>query len=54
MQMTKIVVVLDDRFQVQNNKLTLKNGASPKELFDLFHNLDIEKHKITQEVKKVL
>ena len=44
----------DERFQVQNNKVTLKNGASPKELFDLFYNLDIEKHEIAQEVKKVL
>ena len=44
----------DERFQVQNNKVTLKNGASPKELFDLFYNLDIEKHEIAEEVKKVL
>ena len=44
----------DERFQVQNNKVTLKNGASSQELFELFHNLDTEKHEIAQEIQNVL
>ena len=44
----------DERFQVQNNKVTLKNGTSPKELFELFHNLDNEKHEIAHEVQNTL
>ena len=44
----------DERVQVQNNKVTLKNGASSQELFELFHNLDTEKHEIAQEIQNVL
>ena len=44
----------DERFQVQNNKVTLKNGTSPKELFDLFYTLEIEKHEIAHEVQNAL
>ena len=44
----------DERFQVQNNRVTLKNGTSSQELYDFFQNLDMEKHKTAQEIKGVL
>ena len=44
----------DERFRVQNNKVTLNNGTSPRELFELFHHLDMEKHETAQEIQSVL
>ena len=44
----------DERFEVNHNKVTLKNGTTPNELLDVFQNLDEQKHSVADRVKQAL
>ena len=44
----------DDRFDVTNNKVTLKNGTTPTELVQALQNLEEKKHSVAEKVKSVL
>ena len=44
----------DDRFNVTNNKVTLKNGTTPTELLEAFQTLEEKKHSVAKRVKSAL
>ena len=44
----------DECFEVNHNKVTLKNGTTPNELLDVFQNLDEQKHSVADRVKQAL
>ena len=44
----------DNRFDVMNNKVTLKNGSTPTELLEALQTLEEKKHSVTKKVKSAL
>ena len=44
----------DDRFNVTNNKVMLKNGTTPTELLEAFQTLEEKKHSVAKRVKSAL